>query len=152
MAIKKYYVTVDEEGTARWYKDAKCKVLHRENGPAFDSANGHKEWYQNGVYHRTDGPAIEYADGSKSWWQNGHRHRADGPAIEYADGSKSWWQNGQRHRADGPAIEWTSGLKDWFINGNRMTEAEFLAATQPAIEMTVADVEKLLGKRVKIVK
>ena len=129
MAIKKYYVTVDEEGTARWYKDAKCKVLHRENGPAFDSANGHKEWYQNGVYHRTDGPAIEHADGSKSWWQNG-----------------------QRHRADGPAIEWTSGLKDWFINGDRMTEAEFLAATQPAIELTVADVEKLLGKRVKIIK
>ena len=129
MAVKKYFVTVDDEGTTRWYKDAKCKVLHRENGPAFDSANGHKEWYQNGVYHRTDGPAIEHADGSKSWWQNG-----------------------QRHRADGPAIEWTSGRKDWFINGNRMTEAEFLAATQPAIEMTVADVEKLLGKRVKIIK
>ena len=129
MAIKKYYVTVDEEGNTRWHKDTKCKVLHRENGPAFDSANGHKEWYQNGVYHRTDGPAIEHADGSKSWWQNG-----------------------QRHRADGPAIEWTSGLKDWFINGDRMTEAEFLAATQPAIEMSVADVEKLLGKRVKIIK
>ena len=129
MAVKKYFVTVDDEGTTRWYKDAKCKVLHRENGPAFDSANGHKEWYQNGVYHRTDGPAIEHADGSKSWWQNG-----------------------QRHRADGPAIEWTSGLKDWFINGVRMTEAEFLAATQSAIELTVADVEKLLGKRVKIIK
>ena len=106
MATKKYYVTVDDAGTTRWYKDAKCKILHRENGPA----------------------------------------------IEYADGSKSWWQNGQRHRADGPAIEWASGRKDWFINGNRMTEPEFLAATQPAVEMTVADVEKLLGKRVKIIK
>ena len=106
MAIKKYYVTVDVDGTTYWYKDAKCTILHRENGPA----------------------------------------------IEYADGSKSWWQNGQRHRADGPAIEWTSGRKDWFINGNRMTEAEFLAATHPPVEMTVADVEKLLGKRVKIIK
>ena len=129
MAIKKYYVTVDEEGTTRWYKDAKCKVLHRENGPAVDSANGHKEWYQNGVYHRTDGPAIEYANGTKSWCQNGQAHRTDGPAIEYANGTKSW-----------------------YINGDLMSEAEFLAATQPAIELTVADVEKLLGKRVKIIK
>ena len=36
MAIKKYYVTVDDLGNSRWYKDAKCKVLHRENGPAVD--------------------------------------------------------------------------------------------------------------------
>ena len=129
MAIKKYYVTVDDAGSICWYKDAKCKVLHREDGPAFDSANGHKEWYQNGVYHRTDGPAIEHADGSKSWWQNG-----------------------QRHRADGPAIEWTSGRKVWYINDYAMTEAEFLAATQPTVEMTIADIEKLVGKRVKIIK
>ena len=41
---------------------------------------------------------------------------------------------------------------EWFINGEELTEAEFLAATQPVVEMTVADVEKLLGKRVKIIK
>ena len=106
MAIKKYYVTVDEEGTTRWYKDAKCKVLHRENGPA----------------------------------------------IEYADGDKSWYQNGQLHRTDGPAVEWADGIKEWYINGEELTESEFLAATQPVVEMTVADVEKLVGKRVKIIK
>ena len=83
MAIKKYYVTVNEEGTIRWYKDAKCKILHRENGPA----------------------------------------------VLYADGSKVW-----------------------YINDNAMTEAEFLAATQPVVELTVDDVEKLVGKRVKIIK
>ena len=106
MAIKKYYVTVDDMGITRWYKDAKCKVLHRENGPAIVRADGHKEW----------------------------------------------WQYGQRHRIDGPAIERAGGTKEWHINGKQMTEAEFLAATQPAIEMTVADVEKLVGKRVKIIK
>ena len=106
MAIKKYYVTVDEEGTTRWYKDAKCKVLHRENGPA----------------------------------------------VEYAGGTKEWCQNGQLHRTNGPAIEWRDGDKRWYINGKKLTEAESLAATQPAVEMTVADIEKLLGKRVKIVK
>lgn len=107
MAIKKYFAVVDNFGTTRWYKDAKCKVLHRENDPA-----------------------VQYAD----------------------DGTKCWFQNGQRHRTDGPALVYADGTKEWFINGVEMTEAEFIAATQPVVEMTVADVEKLLGKRVKIVK
>lgn len=42
-SIKKYYVTVDEH-SIRWCKDAKCTILHRENGPAVDCTNGHKEW------------------------------------------------------------------------------------------------------------
>ena len=152
MAVKKYFVTVDGEGTAHWYKDAKCKVWHRENGPAVVGSNGYMAWWQNGQRHRVDGPAIVYSDGPKEWYQNGQLHRTDGPAIEHSIGTKEWFQNGQRHRADGPAIEWASGRKDWFINGNRMTEAEFLAATQPVVELTVADIEKLVGKRVKIVK
>lgn len=106
MAVKKYYVTVNEEGTTYWHKDAECKVLHRENGHAIEYTTGDKFWYQNGDLHRTDGPAIEYANGTKRW----------------------------------------------YINGVPMTEDEFLAATQPVVEMTVADVEKLLGKRVKIIK
>ena len=128
MAVKKYYVTVDDQGNTVWYKDAKCSIRHRENGPA-QEWNGAKFWYQNGQYHRTDGPAIEWWDGDKRWFQNGQRHRIDGPAVVYANGSKAW-----------------------YINGVRMSEAEFLAATQPTVEMTVADVEKLVGKRVKIIK
>ena len=107
MAIKKYYVTVDDEGATRWYKDAKCKVLHRENGPS-----------------------VEYTN----------------------DGIMYWHQNGLLHRTDGPAVEWCNGTKEWYINGEELTEAEFLAATQPTVEMTVADIEKLVGKRVKIIK
>ena len=129
MAIKKYYVTVDVLGNSRWYKDAKCTVLHRENGPAIEWCNGDKRWHQNGQLHRTDGPAIEWRDGDKRWYQNGQRHRMDGPAVVYAN-----------------------GCKVWYINDKAMTEAEFLAITQPAVEMTVADIEKLLGKRVKIIK
>ena len=106
MAIKKYYVTVDEEGTTRWYKNSKCKVLHRENGPS----------------------------------------------VEYTDGTKYWHQNGRRHRTDGPAVEWYDGDTEWYINGKELTEAEFLAATQPVVEMSVADIEKLVGKQVKIIK
>ena len=51
MAVKKYHVTVDDEGTTRWYKNAKCKTLHRENGPAIEWADGTKFWHQNGRRH-----------------------------------------------------------------------------------------------------
>ena len=71
MAVKKYYVTVDEAGTICWYKDAKCKILHRENGPAVEGADGDKFWYQNGKLHRTDGPTVEWGDGDRLWCING---------------------------------------------------------------------------------
>ena len=71
MAITKYYVTVDYEGTTRWYKDTKCTFRHRENGPAIEYADGTKFWYQNGQKHRTDGPANEWSDGSMEWFING---------------------------------------------------------------------------------
>ena len=114
--------------------------------------NGTKHWFLNDKLHREDGPASEYADGSKSWWTNGYRHREDGPAVEDADGSKSWWTNGYRHREDGPALEYADGTKHWFLNGEEYTKEEFLKKTAPVKEYTVADLEKLLGHPVKIVK
>ena len=123
----KYHVEVDRYGI-RTYRNA-AGQLHREDGPAIVYANGGKEWYRNGLRHRDVGPAVERANGYKEWNHNGHLHRINGPAIEYPNGSK-----------------------EWYINGKELTEAEFLAATQPVVEMTVADIEKLPGKRVKIIK
>ena len=45
------------------------------------------------ILHREDGPAVEFADGRKEWYLHGNLHREDGPAIEYADGSKFWFLN-----------------------------------------------------------
>jgi hypothetical protein len=50
----------------------------------------------NGERHRSDGPAYERADGRKEWCLNGKRHRTDGPAIEWTGGSKEWWLNGKQ--------------------------------------------------------
>jgi len=44
---------------------------HREDGPAIDCFNGHKEYYIDGVRHRIDGPAVMYADGRKLFYING---------------------------------------------------------------------------------
>jgi len=77
------------------------------------------------VLHREDGPAVEWADGYKAWWVNNQLHREDGPACEYADGSKCWYINGKVHRLDGPAIEYADGDRYWYINGKHLTKEEF---------------------------
>ena len=101
----KYRIVVNEYGTRMYYNSA--NKLHRDDGPAAESSDGDKFWYQNGLIHRTDGPASVSPGGTKEWYQTGLRHRTDGPAIE-----------------------WASGRKDWFINGTYMTEAEFNQAVK----------------------
>jgi len=87
--------------------------------------------------------------GDKYWYIDGKRHREDGPAVEYADGGKLWYLNGERHREDGPAVEYADGNKYWFLNGEEVTEAYVMNRSK---ELTVAEVSKLLGYDVKIVK
>lgn len=65
-----------------YYKDERCTLLHREDGPAIEYENGTKHWFINGKHHREDGPAIEWQDGSKEWYINGQLHREDGYAVE----------------------------------------------------------------------
>ena len=125
--MKTYKVTVDNSGTIYWHNE-------------------------DGQLHREDGPAVEQANGTKRWWLNGKLHREDGPAIEYASGSKLWYHNGQLHREDGPAIECANGIKAWSLNGEELTEEEFNRRTQPHKEMTVAQLERELGYKIKIVK
>ena len=43
--MKTYTVKVDNNGNKRWYSNDK---LHREDGPAIEGVNGHKEWWING--------------------------------------------------------------------------------------------------------
>ena len=111
MAIK-YTVKIDDDGTKLYYNDK--DQLHRE-----------------------DGPAYEGADGTKEWWINGQPHREDGPAIEWFDGTKEWFINGKKHREDGPAYEDADGLKEWWINGEELTEEEFNNRNRPHVGKTI---------------
>ncbi len=80
------------------------------------------------------------------------RHREDGPAMEWINGDKSWWIDGKVHRLDGPAIEHATGIKYWFKDGERLTKEEWEVAIRPVEELTVAQIEQLLGKRIKVIK
>ena len=93
--------------------------------------------------------------GNIHWYKDAKRtilHRVGGPAAEWANGTKEWYMDNKWHRTDGPAIEWADGDKWWFLNGKRITQEEHLRRINPAQEMTVADIEAALGKRIKIVK
>jgi len=54
---------------------------------------GDTEWYVDGRYHREDGPAYEGANGVKVWWVHGQQHRLDGPAIDCQYGNGYWFIN-----------------------------------------------------------
>jgi hypothetical protein len=88
------YIDVDRYGTKYYFKNKKKTILHRIDGPAFESADGTKGWYVDGERHRLDGPAIEHANGAKYWSVNGKLHRIDGPAVDWSNGDKHWYING----------------------------------------------------------
>ena len=121
-----YKVTVEDNGDTRW-RNIEGK-LHREGGK----------------------PAVECSDGERHWYVNGKNHREDGPAVECNDGNRFWYINGKLHREDGPATEYVSGERHWYIEGKELTEEEF--NNRNAIEMTLSEICKLLGKDIKIIK
>ena len=149
---EQYYVEVDDNGTYWYAWPGTERKLHRLDGPACVNADGSRAWFQNGQLHRLDGPAIEYPDGGSEWYQNGRLHRIDGPAVEHSDGYRAWYQNGILHRLDGPAAINVDGTEEYWLDGVQHTEESWRAATQPVVEMTVAEIEAALGKRIKVVK
>ena len=82
---------------------------------------------------------------------NDKLHREDGPAREYANGDKYWYLNGKLHREDGPAREYADGTKVWYLNGKEVTEEEHKRMTSKVVEMTMEEINKALGKQVKVV-
>ena len=108
------------------------------------------EWKFEGELHRENGPALERADGTKAWHFNGKLHRENGPAVEYANGSKVWYINDKLHRENGPAVEYADGTKEWYINGVKLTEEQF--NSRHVKELSMDELEKILGCKVKIVK
>ena len=59
--------------------------------------------------------------------------------------------NGKLHREDGPAIEYADGNKFWYLNDEEVTEEEHKRMTSKVVEMTMEEINKALGKQVKVV-
>ena len=74
-----------------------------------------------------------------------------GYTVRVNEESTEWFLNGLLHREDGPAYVDANGSKVWYLNGEELTEEEFNARTTTK-ELTVAQIEKLLRHKVKVVK
>ena len=62
------------------------------------TAVGNHWFCENGsVLHRIEGPAFESNAGYNAWWNNGKRHREDGPARTSGNGAKQWWLNNKQY-------------------------------------------------------
>jgi len=112
-------------------------VLHCENGPAVESADGmidftfvdgrkigHVEDFTLSDERMLDHSKMSRFRGSMTglthqWFENGYMHRVDGPAVICADGSYMWWGNGERHRAPdgGPCFKRADGSYVWMFKG-----------------------------------
>ena len=64
------YIEINTLGNKFYFKDKQMTILHREDGPAVEYANGSKYWCINNKFHREDGPAIEWFSGGRIWYLN----------------------------------------------------------------------------------
>lgn len=107
-----------------------------------------QKYYVN-VYSANEAkPAGEY------WYSDVDRtilHRVGGPALDNVE-CKKYYTNGVLTRTDGPAIEFKNGAVTYAIDGKKLTKEQFDEHNNPTVELTVAEIEKLLGKRIKVVK
>jgi len=71
--------------------------------------------------------------------------------VKVTDEKTEWYFEGNRHRLDGPAIECANGRKEWWVEDRKMSEAEFNKLFNVK-ELSVKEIESLLGYRVKVVK
>lgn len=69
--MQKYYVKVFPNGDTYWFTNPECTIIHRENGPAIEFADGYKVYFQNNKWHRLDGPARIWSDGYEEYWIDG---------------------------------------------------------------------------------
>ena len=69
----------------------------------------------------------------------------------YDNGDKHWRLNGELHREDGPAVEFDDGDKYWYLKGDNLTEDEFNEAMNPTKELTISEIEAMLGYKIKVV-
>ena len=101
--------------------------------------NGIQEYFnENGEYHREDGPAYESPSGHKEWCIDGKYHREDGPARIWSNGDEWYYLNGKVHREDGPARIWANGVVEYWLNNKQYSKKDW------EIEVAKLKLERIL--------
>ena len=58
------------DGSLEKYWTNEKEQRHRSDGPAIESSNGRKIWFNNLMCHREDGPAVVWEDGRHQYYLN----------------------------------------------------------------------------------
>ena len=59
--MQEQFIHINTDGDKRYYKDREMKILHREDGPAFEFSDGTKRWFLNGANYTEKEWKIEVA-------------------------------------------------------------------------------------------
>ena len=73
MTVKVEY-WIYSDGTFNKYWKNENGQVHREDGPAYESSSGIRQWYKNGICHREDGPTIVWGNGKHEYFLNGKQY------------------------------------------------------------------------------
>jgi hypothetical protein len=144
--MQEYKVIIFEDGSEFWRN--KEDQFHRDGDkPAIIHSDGAQFWYKNGKLHRDNGPAVIYANGTLRWYFNGELHREDDKPTVVTPKVMYWCIDGKLHRDNGePAVIHADGTEEYWIDGVQQPNPVKVK------ELTVGDIEEILGYRVKIVK
>ncbi|MDA8165674.1 MAG: hypothetical protein M0017_11655 [Desulfobacteraceae bacterium] len=101
-------------------------------------------WRRNGVLHREDGPAYERADGTRRYYRHGVLHREDGPAVVHPDGTCLWFRHGILCREDGPPVELGAVTREWYWGGTFYREKDLIEADGQEQEPDPVQIERMM--------
>ena len=93
---------------------------------------------------------VDYS-GNRNWFLNGNLVK-----IEWINGNISHYKDDKLHNDEGPAYVGANGINHWYLEGRpfyneQEWRAELAKRNQPTKELTVAQIEGILGFKIKIV-
>ena len=88
---------------------------------------------------------------NKQWFHNDALVK-----VEWANGNISHYKDGRLHKDDGPAHIGANGINHWYLEGRpfyneQEWQTEVAKRNPPPKELTVAQIETLLGFKIKII-
>jgi len=79
---------------------------------------------------------------------NTQEHKMIEYTVQVDSHYTKWYLNKKLHREDGPAVEHTNGNKEWYLNGYEVPEESVM---KPVKQLTVAEIEALLGHKIEVI-
>ena len=131
-----------------------CFRLYDSEGREVYYENSNEYWYR--YEHNSEG-RVTYYENSNGYWYR-YDHDSEGRVTYYENSDKNWYR--YDHDSEGREVYYENSDKNWYSyeydSAGRATYYENSygvtgGVSREVVEMTMEEVEKLAGKKVKIV-